>query len=251
VPLDMGEGQTLVLLHGFAMRPSTYRGLAGLLAERCRVVVPDLFDLRGEWRHDRVVDAFTATLDHLGLERASLLGHSFGGGIELGFASQFPERVVELVFSDTLAASRELRLGAEALRHPARLLRLATPAAAAAFARTWVEHPRQLVDAAWWGFRSSRECDSRTVARAGIPAHVLWANRDSVLTRSDGMRFAEELEATFTVATGSAGQVIDHDWMFQQPRLFFDHLEDLGLEALRDEPTPIGDRSGWADGGIG
>jgi len=232
VPVDLGEGPALVLLHGFAMRPATYAALARLLAERCRVVVPDLFDVRGQWRHDRVVDAFTATLDRLGIDRATLVGHSFGGALELGFASQFPDRVVELVFSDTLAASRELRLGAEALRHPLRLLRLATPTAAAAFASTWAEHPRQLVDAAWWGFRSSREFDSRVVARAGITAHVLWANRDSVLSQGDGRRFAQELAASFTVAAGRPGQVLDHDWMFQQPRLFRHHLEGLGLRAF-------------------
>src|SRR5580692_10529415 len=131
------------------MRPETYRPLADLLAPQCRVIIPDLFAVRGPWRYPLVLDAFTATLDRLGLETMTLIGHSFGGGIELGFASRFPSRVVELVFSDTLAVSRQWGLADEALRHPLRLLRLATPSAAAAFARSWVTHPRQLVDAGW------------------------------------------------------------------------------------------------------
>jgi pimeloyl-ACP methyl ester carboxylesterase len=214
------------------MRPATYDGLVRLLATRCRVVVPDLFAVRGRWRYSEVLEAFVSTVDHLGLDRITLVGHSFGGGIELGFAMGQPDRVVELVFSDTLAASREWRLAQEALRHPAHIVRLATPTATAAFVQNWIEHPRQLVDAAWWAFRSDRECNSEAVARAGLPAHVLWANRDSILSRSDGKRFAEELHASFTIASAPDGRAIDHDWMFQQPELFFRHLEGLGLKAF-------------------
>ncbi len=239
VPIRAGDGPPVVLLHGFAMRPATYSGLVRLLAEHCRVYVPDLFAVPGRWNYPDVLDSFVTTIDDLELGRCSLIGHSFGGGIELGFASRFPERVVEVVFSDSLAASREWGLAAEVLHHPVRLLRLATPTAASAFLRTSVEHPRQLVGAAYWGFTSGRENDSEVVARAGIPAHVLWANRDSILSRSDGARFADELGASFTVASLERGS-LDHDWMFQQPRVFFDHLEELGLIAL----SPGGPRGG-------
>jgi pimeloyl-ACP methyl ester carboxylesterase len=233
VPIDTGKGAPLVLLHGFAMKPATYGGLVERLAERCRVVVPDLFAVHGWWSYPTVLDDFTSTLDHLGLERVSLLGHSFGGGIELGFASRFPDRVVELVFSDTLAASREWQLADEALRHPSGLLRLATPAATSAFVRSWIDHPYQLIGAAWWGFTSGRGSDAAAVARAGIPAYVLWANRDSILSRSDGEAFAKTLNAkSFTVASAPDGRAIDHDWMFQEPDLFFDDLNALGLQAL-------------------
>ena len=73
-----------------------------------------------------------STLDRLGLETVTMIGHSFGGGIELGFASAFPGRVEELVFSDTLAVSHEWGLADEAMRHPLRLLWLATPTPASA-----------------------------------------------------------------------------------------------------------------------
>jgi pimeloyl-ACP methyl ester carboxylesterase len=232
VPVDVGEGSPVVLLHGFAMRPATYGRLADLLSRRCRVVIPDLFAIRGRWSYPVVLDAFVATLDRLELGDVTLLGHSFGGGIELGFATRFPGRVVELVFSDTLAVSHQWGLADEALRHPLGLLRLATPAAAGAFARSWFEHPRQLVRAAWWGFTSGRDSDSEAVARAGLPAHVLWANRDSILSRDDGRHFARELNASFTVASAPDRRPIDHDWMFQEPELFLHHLDELKLNAL-------------------
>jgi pimeloyl-ACP methyl ester carboxylesterase len=214
------------------MRPATYGRLVDLLADRCRVVVPDLFAVHGRWSYTKVVDELTAALDHRGLDRVSLLGHSFGGGMALGFASLYPDRVVELVFSDSLAASREWRLAAEVLHHPVRLLRLATPRAGTAFVRSGVDHPRQLVDAAWWGFTSNRQTDAGVVDRAGIPAHVLWANRDSILSRADGRRFATEMGASFTVASTPDGRSLDHDWMFEEPDVFFDHLDGLDLKAL-------------------
>lgn len=232
VPIDIGAGPPVVVLHGYAMRPETYRRLAELLAPRCRVIIPDLFGFRGRWSYPAVLDAFTATLDRLGLDGVTLIGHSFGGGIELGFAAHVPGRVVELVFSDTLAVSREWGLADGALRHPLRLLWLATPTAASAFARSWITHPRQLVDAGWWGFTSGRNDAVEAVARAGLSAHVVWANRDSILARGDGEQFALALHASFTVASAPDGRPIDHDWMFQQPELFFSHLEGLELHAL-------------------
>ncbi len=228
----MGAGAPIVMLHGYGMRPVTYEPTAAILATGARVVVPDLFAVHGRWRYERVLDAFVATLDDLGLERVTLIGHSFGGGIELGFAAAYPDRVVELVFSDTLAVSEEWGLADEALRRPWGLLGLVTASAARSFASQWLAHPRQMVAAAWWGFRSERSGPIGVVAEAGIPAHVLWANRDSILPRSDGREFAQRLGATFTVARSADGHPVDHDWMFQDPQLFVAHLRSLGLRAL-------------------
>jgi pimeloyl-ACP methyl ester carboxylesterase len=97
VGLDEGTGRPLVLIPGYAMRPDMYRRTARLLAERCRVILIDIYATRGRWRYEDVLESFTATLDNLGLERASFLGHSFGSGIELGFAVRHPQRVVRVV----------------------------------------------------------------------------------------------------------------------------------------------------------
>src|SRR5438132_12624628 len=88
----------LVLLHGFAMQPETYLPLARLLADRARVVIPAIFALPGRWTFERALGCLEATLDERGLDRVSLLGHSFGGGLELGLAARQPDRVVECVF---------------------------------------------------------------------------------------------------------------------------------------------------------
>lgn len=233
VPVDIGDGPPVVVLHGYGMRPHTYRGLAELLARRgIRVLVPDLFAVRGAWRYPKVLAALERTLDQLDLDQVTFIGHSFGGGVEVGFAAHRPERVLELVFSDTLAVSEEWGLADEALRHPLGLLQLATTQAASAFALSWALHPRQMVSAAWWGFRSRRHDHIEMIAEAGIPSHVLWANRDSILSRSDGREFASLLNASFTVASTAADGIVDHDWMFQDPELFVEHLRLLGLRCM-------------------
>jgi len=201
VGLDEGAGRPLVLIPGYAMRPDMYRRTARLLAERCRVILIDIYAIRGRWRYEDVLESFTATLDNLGLERASFLGHSFGSGIELGFAVRHPRRVVELVFCDTLAVSSEWALAEEALSRPVRLLGMATPKAAIDFIRSWVTHPRQLVDAACWGFKSGRSRDIHIVAEAGIPAHVLWANRDSLLVAGTARSLRASCTLPFLSAT--------------------------------------------------
>ncbi|MHB8440221.1 MAG: alpha/beta fold hydrolase [Acidimicrobiales bacterium] len=233
IPLDIGQGAPIVVLHGFAMRPATYRATAELLAGRgARVVVPDLFDVPAPWRFDDVVKALELGLERRGLDRVTLVGHSFGGGIELGYAVTHLECVEELVFSDTLAVSEQWGLADEALRHPLGILRLATPEAIRGFVSSLAHYPRQLAAAGWWGFRSERQTGIERVAQARIPAHVLWASRDSILAQSDGRQFAEQLHADFTVAQLPDGGPVDHDWMFQNPELFVRHLDELKLRAL-------------------
>ncbi|HMC51381.1 MAG TPA: hypothetical protein VKI64_01390, partial [Acidimicrobiales bacterium] len=87
----------------------------------------------------------------------------------------------------------------------------------------------QLAAAALWGFLSDREPEIEAVVRARIPCHVLWANHDTLLARADGQEFASLLGATFTVASGPP---VEHDWMFDDPELFAQHLDGLGLQAL-------------------
>jgi pimeloyl-ACP methyl ester carboxylesterase len=230
--VEVGAGSTIVLLHGYGMQPATYLPMARLLADRARVVIPNLLALPERWTFEHALDCLELTLDEIGIEHMSLLGHSFGGGLELGVAARSPERVTECVFSDTLGMNREFSLAREAV-HPLGILRMATLAAARSFFRSWSSHPLQLSAAALWAFRSNREAEIEAVAGARLPCHVMWAARDTILSRKDGREFAQRLHATFTVAEPPPGYgPIDHDWMFDDPELFVQHLDKLGLQAL-------------------
>jgi pimeloyl-ACP methyl ester carboxylesterase len=234
VPIDLGDGPVVVMLPGFALSPELYRRTAELLARRgrCRVVIPDLYRVPGGWDYDTILVRLQCTLDARDMERVTMIAHSFAGGIQLGFATRWPGRVLELVFADTLAVSREWPLAREATRHPFRLLRMATPNAAAAFSWSVLTHPREVLQAGWWGFTSDRGSGIDAIAAHRLPAHVLWANRDSLLSQSDGRAFAHELGASFDVVRVPDGRPVDHDWMYRQPELFVAQLAELHLAAL-------------------
>jgi len=224
VPVTVGHGPPMVLVPGYATRPRTYLRTAQRLAPRARVAIPDIFALPGRWDYLSVLGAFSSTVDRLSRGPVTLLAHSFGGAVALGFAARHPRRVERLVLADTLAVSREWQLAHEATSHPLALLRMATPTSALDFFASWLAHPRQLLGAAWWGFLSGRQEEIAAVAAAGVRTHVLWASRDSLVSREDGARFAAELGASFTVASGSENPV-DHDWVFRHPDMFVEHLD--------------------------
>jgi pimeloyl-ACP methyl ester carboxylesterase len=230
--LDLGAGPTIVLLHGYGMKPETYLPMARLITDRARVIIPDLFAVPGRWTFDKALACLQRTIDDLGVEQVSLLGHSFGGGLELGLACRSPERIVECVFSDTLGMHNEFSLAREAV-HPFGIVRMATAPAVRSFSQQWLAHPTHLAAAAMWAFRSDRRPEIDMCAQFGLPCHVLWAARDTILSRKDGQDFARHLHATFTVAKAPPGYgAIDHDWMFDDPELFVQHLDALGLRAL-------------------
>jgi len=245
-PIDIGRGRPLVLLPGFGLSPQVYGATAALLAGQCRVIVTDLYRESGGWNLAETVDQFVATLDRANLDRVTIMGHSFSGGVELGFAARYPQRVIELVFVDTLAMSREWPLAEEALRHPIRLLWMATPRAALAFGSTVLRYPRRITEAAWWGFTSGRSADADVVANHNVPAHVLWAHRDSLLSREDGAAFARELRASFTIAERRDSGPVDHDWMYRHPQLFVRHVHRLGLDVFARQ-SAVDDRPQQGD----
>jgi pimeloyl-ACP methyl ester carboxylesterase len=234
------------------MRPETYLPLANLLADRVRVVIPAIFECPGRWTYESALECLELTLDELDLEDFSLLGHSFGGGLELGTAARQPDRVVECVFADTLGVREGLTLAREATHNPLGILRMATPPAMRAFFLSLATHPIRMAESAAWGFASHRRAEIDDVVRDGIPCYVLWAESDTLLARSDGQEFARRLHATFTVVQRLPGYgPIDHDWMFDDPELFAEHLERLGLHVLSGNPIAASRIGGRGGPGVG
>ena len=170
----------------------------------------------------------------LGCARVTIIGHSFAGGVELAFATRYPEHVRELVFADTLAAVARDRARRRS-DAPSGASPLDGDARGRAVVRVHVSRRirARSSEAAWFGFRSGRARDSERCIELGLRAHVLWANRDSILTQADGREFADELDATFTVVKSPDGKPVDHDWVYRHPELFVDYVEQLDLFAMR------------------
>ncbi|MFE1172431.1 alpha/beta fold hydrolase [Streptomyces sp. NPDC058773] len=97
-----GPGRPLVALHGHMSEGAGFAAVARELAPEWRVIAPDQ---RGHGDSDRAADYtregyvadVAALLDHLGLARVPLLGHSLGGINAYQFTARHPDRVSALV----------------------------------------------------------------------------------------------------------------------------------------------------------
>lgn len=100
---DTGDGEVLLLIHGMAGSSAAWRAVIGTLSKKFRVVAPDLLG-HGESakpRGDYSLGAFAAMLrdllDKLGIDRATVIGQSLGGGVAMQFAYQHPDYCDRLV----------------------------------------------------------------------------------------------------------------------------------------------------------
>ena len=98
------EGTPLVLLHGGVMTIDlTYADLIPTLAKRHRVIGVEFqahgrtADIDRDLTYANLASDVVGLLDHLGIERAHVIGHSMGGGTALELAVNHPERLLSVV----------------------------------------------------------------------------------------------------------------------------------------------------------
>ena len=106
---EAGQGQPLVLLHGFLCDSRCWRHQVADLSDEFRVIAwdapgagsssdpPAPFTIN-DWSH-----CLAHFLDHLGIDRANLLGLSWGGVLAQEFYHRDPARVSRLILADTYA----------------------------------------------------------------------------------------------------------------------------------------------------
>ncbi len=108
--LESGDGSPVVLVHGSGPGVSAYANwrltIPSLSAEH-RVLAPDMAgfgfsDKPGGYSMHGWVAQLDGFLDALGLDRVSLVGNSFGGGLAIAFAARWPERVDRLVLMGSM-----------------------------------------------------------------------------------------------------------------------------------------------------
>jgi pimeloyl-ACP methyl ester carboxylesterase len=219
VYLDSGEGPAVLFIHGLTGSHRNWAHLVHELGAEHRLVAPDL------WGHgasakpmgDYSLGAHAGTmrdlLDELDIDRVTVVGHSFGGGIAMQLCYLFPERVERLV----LVASGGLG------RSVSPLLRAATVPGAGwvlpVIASSWVRargeeagralghvgwHPSPDVTEIWRGFTSLADADTRRAFLAttrsvidpggqtvnardqlamnfDVPTMVVWGSRDRMI----------------------------------------------------------------------
>jgi pimeloyl-ACP methyl ester carboxylesterase len=262
----MGSGPPVVLIHGMVNSSRHWRAVAERLADRYTVIAPDMVGHgdsatpRGDYSLGAHATVIRDLLSALGIERATFVGHSLGGGVAMVFFWQFPERVerLALVSSGGLgedvspllrsaalpgfrhliglvanrAVIRVLESGGRQTRNVARALRpLDTRGARQAFVQTL----RAVIDV--HGQRVS--ANDRLYLLEGIPTLVAWGERDRTIPIEHGRAAHAALPGSrFVTLPGAA---------------HFPHLEDpdglaaaLGDFIATTEPGEI-DASHWRE----
>jgi pimeloyl-ACP methyl ester carboxylesterase len=109
-----GSGPLLILIHGITNSSASWAPVLPLLERDFTVIAPDLLG-HGESakpRGDYSLGSFASLLRDfmlaLGHERATVAGHSLGGGIAMQMAYQFPERVERLVLVSSGGLGRQV-----------------------------------------------------------------------------------------------------------------------------------------------
>jgi pimeloyl-ACP methyl ester carboxylesterase len=144
-----GEGEPLLLLHGLGGGAANWVELAAALAEKRRVLVPDLpghgrsAPLAGQPSMDDFAECAGRLAEYEGLVPAAVVGHSFGALVALRLALLHPDQVTSVVLAAlppvTLAAAAAAPPSAStpaskpnlSLFRPIRTLLLSLPATAA------------------------------------------------------------------------------------------------------------------------
>lgn len=107
---EEGTGKPFLILNGIMMSTKSWQPFAGSFSERNRFIRLDFLDqgqsdrLPGEtYTHAVQVELIKALADHLGIEKLSLVGISYGGEIALQAALRYPDLVDRLVLFNTTA----------------------------------------------------------------------------------------------------------------------------------------------------
>ncbi|GAC1538731.1 MAG: hypothetical protein NVS3B12_24210 [Acidimicrobiales bacterium] len=235
-----GEGLPVVFLHGWGLGQHAYkRALIRLMRLGCRVYAPALPGFGGTNQLSTKTFSFAgyaAWVDDfcraVGItEPVFLVGHSFGGGVAIKFAHDFPDRVRTLVLVNSVGGSTWTSAGSRVRSMAERPLwdwGLHFPSDVLPLPQLHRVIPVMLEDALpnalrnplalWKVGQLARKADLtpelEELRARKLPVVVLWGDKDQIIPKAS-------FDA-LCVAIGSAGEVVSgtHSWMLADPEAF-------------------------------
>ncbi|HKP89566.1 MAG TPA: alpha/beta fold hydrolase [Thermoleophilaceae bacterium] len=238
-----GWGPVVVLIHGITGSSATWEHVIEPLAERYTVVAPDLLGHgesakpRGDYSLGAYASGIRDLLAAIGHDRATVVGHSLGGGVAMQMAYQFPERVERLVLVSSGGLGREVHLLLRAAALPGSeivLPLLASPGligrldGVGSFLGRLGLRAGDDLDEMWRGFSSLADPGARaafvhtlrTILDPGgqrvsatdrlylaeeMPSLILWGERDPIIPYRHGLRASEIMPGSRFVTFPEAG----------------------------------------------
>jgi pimeloyl-ACP methyl ester carboxylesterase len=120
--LDVGQGQPVILIHGFGGSMWQWEHQQVPLSAHLRVVTPDLIGSglsdkpNIEYLPDQMLDYFLSFMDALQIRQATLVGNSMGAGLAIGMALAHPARVSKLILVGGLPANVREKLTSPSIK---------------------------------------------------------------------------------------------------------------------------------------
>ena len=201
-----GSGPVVLLLHGLACDHTTWDPVIGSLARTHTVIAPDLLGHgesakpRADYSVGGYANGMRDLLTVLGVDTATVVGHSFGGGVAMQFAYQFPERTERLVLVGSGGLGPEVTPAIRAITTPgfhqamgvlsAPVLRHVTTATMRLLSRSGVRQLRDLDEVADI-YDSFKDPSTRAAIRHVVRAVVDW--RGQVVTMADRAYLTEAM----------------------------------------------------------
>jgi len=242
--LTEGSGDPIVLIHGFPLTREVWDAQAAQLAQRSRVIRPDLRGMgassvpEGPYLMETLAGDVAAVLDALGMERASIVGHSMGGYVAMAFCRMYAERVTRLalVCSRLAADSPEVAKDREDLADRAeredRVDAIVDAYLPRLFAQLTLVNRSPIVDAA------------RAMARKNS-AKGAAAMLRGMAQRVEAYDIAEDLKMPVLVVAGAADQIVSLNEAEKMRRAFPSaRLRVLGRSGhvpMLEEPEALAD----------
>jgi pimeloyl-ACP methyl ester carboxylesterase len=256
-----GSGPVVVLIHGMAGSSVTWEPILDRLAEHCTVIAPDLLGHgesdkpRGDYSLGAHASSIRDLLTALGHDRATIVGQSFGGGVAMQFAYQYPERCERLVLVASGGLGQEVALLLRALTLPGaeHLLPIACNGRvrdAGNAVTGWLDRiglrPVPVVAEMWRSFASlsdgeTREAFAHTLRAvvdlhgqrvnasdrlylaAAVPTLIVWGDRDPIIPMAHGIAAHEAIPGSRLEIFEGAG----HYPHCEQPERFADLLVEF------------------------
>jgi pimeloyl-ACP methyl ester carboxylesterase len=109
-----GSGPPVVLIHGMVNSSRHWEPVALRLADSYTVIAPDLIGHgdsatpRGDYSLGAHAASIRDLLAAIGIDSATIVGHSLGGGVAMQFFYQFPQRTERLVLVSSGGLGREV-----------------------------------------------------------------------------------------------------------------------------------------------
>ena len=255
-----GNGPALLLLHGIAGSSRTWRDVIPRLTDRFTVIAPDLMGHgeSGKPVGDYSLGAFASSLrdllEVLDIDRASVIGQSFGGGVAMQFAYQFPERCERLVLVDSGGLGREVNWMLRFMTLPGS--ELVMPVIFPGFVRDWGDKLFRSftrrgiglghISEMWSAYASLAESDNRqafartirsvidpggqTVSAmdrlyltAQVPTLIVWGDKDDIIPVSHAYAAHDAIAGSRLVVIEGVG----HFPQIEAPGQFVDALIDF------------------------